>query len=117
MIDNELADRIPTCPHTTKADINIKLEASIFVIENLLGKHLDFTSGVRCADCNEAAGGSPTSEHLTGHACDIHIRDSQDRISVTRAVLQAGIKRIGIAKTFIHIGVDDEHPQNVLWTY
>jgi hypothetical protein len=33
------------------------------------------------------------------------------------ALLTAGFNRIGISNRFIHVDVDEELPQNVIWTY
>jgi len=57
------------------------------------------------------------SSHLTGHAADISVLDSNKRFKVINALLEAGFTRIGIADTFIHVDNDASKPQNVIWTY
>ncbi len=41
-------------------------------IRELLGKAVFINSGYRCSQLNKLVGGSPTSEHLKGMACDFH---------------------------------------------
>lgn len=35
------------------------------------------SSGYRCPQLNKAVGGSSTSQHMTGEACDIHLSDQK----------------------------------------
>lgn len=35
------------------------------------------SSGYRCPRLNKLVGGSPTSQHMTGEACDIHLSDQK----------------------------------------
>ena len=109
--------RIPICRHSVRSEISSRLIDMVVVIEFFLQRGLTFTSGVRCEVCNKSVGGSATSEHLTGHAVDVAIKNSRERIDVARAALQAGCNRIGIDKGFIHVGVDENHAKNVLWIY
>jgi len=62
-------------------------------------------------------GGVKRSEHITGEAVDILTSTSRDRILITSLALDAGIRRIGIARTFIHVGVNNNLDQDVLWVY
>ena len=47
---------------------------------------------------------SANSSHLKGCAADIICNDSGTRQKIVNGLIQAGFTRIGIAKTFIHIG-------------
>ena len=58
-----------------------------------------------------------TSPHLKGLAADISVKDSRQRFIVINSLLLAGFTRIGIADTFIHVDLDLEKTQNVIWTY
>lgn len=80
------------------------------------------TSGCRCKDCNESAGGKPTSDHLTTKdiACkgaDIACPDSTVRFVIISACLSVGFNRIGIGNGFIHVGMRPDNPQYVMWLY
>lgn len=80
------------------------------------------TSGFRCKEYNEDLirrnfKASRSSSHLKGLASDISVKDSKSRFIVINSLLLAGFTRIGIADTFIHVDLDLEKTQNVIWTY
>ena len=80
------------------------------------------TSGFRCKEYNEDLirrnfKASRNSSHLKGLAADISVKDSKSRFIVFNSLLLAGFTRIGIADTFIHVDLDLEKTQNVIWTY
>ena len=59
---------------------------------------------------------SKNSSHLKGLAADIACESGSERLKIVSALIQAGFKRIGIAKTFIHCDTDSDKP-NSIWTY
>jgi uncharacterized protein YcbK (DUF882 family) len=80
------------------------------------------TSGFRTQQYNEgllARGykASANSSHLKGLAADIACTDSSSRHKIITALMKAGLNRIGIADTFIHVDADTSKPSNVIWTY
>jgi zinc D-Ala-D-Ala carboxypeptidase len=75
------------------------------------------TSGYRCPKHNAKIGGQPNSAHTKGFAADIKCTNSKDRFTIVEAARQAGIKRIGIGENFIHLDIDPDKPQRVMWTY
>ena len=60
---------------------------------------------------------NPTSSHIKGLAVDISAKDSRDRFLILDALINVGFTRIGIAGTFIHVDIDLDKSQNVIWTY
>lgn len=75
----------------------------------------------RCPVHNKAVGGSDTSSHMSTKeveckATDITYNSSVQRLLIVEGLLKAGIRRIGIAKTFIHAD-DDEHKSPCIWLY
>ena len=75
------------------------------------------TSGVRCARHNRAVGGTMDSEHIDCDAADIAVGSSWERMVIVSALVVAGFKRIGVAKSFVHAGVSTSKPRPVLWVY
>jgi uncharacterized protein YcbK (DUF882 family) len=74
-------------------------------------------SGWRCKEHNEKVGGSNTSSHLKGLAVDISAANSHARHRIVEALLSVGFNRIGVAKTFVHVDMDEEKPEEVMWVY
>ena len=60
---------------------------------------------------------NPTSSHIKGLAVDIKVIDSRQRFLVLDSLIAVGFTRIGIADTFIHVDMDFDKSQNVIWTY
>ena len=81
------------------------------------GIPFSINSGYRSEEWNRTIGGRVGSSHLLGLAADISCNGSRDRALIIRALLEVGITRIGIAKTFIHCDVDKRKDQDVFWLY
>jgi zinc D-Ala-D-Ala carboxypeptidase len=75
------------------------------------------TSGYRSEKWNLKVGGRWGSSHKKGLAVDIHIVGSRERCLIIKSLLEVGITRIGISKTFIHCDVDKQKDQDVMWLY
>ena len=83
---------------------------------------LVIASGCRCPAHNKDEGGKDTSDHLTTkdikcEGADIRCHYSGDRLKIISAAIMAGFRRIGIAKSFIHLGMKKDNPQDVMWVY
>jgi zinc D-Ala-D-Ala carboxypeptidase len=74
-------------------------------------------SGCRCAKHNAKIGGIKTSSHLYGWAADIKTATSSERYEILAALLDAGFRRIGIGKNFLHVDDDEDKPADVAWVY
>lgn len=86
-------------------------------IRHNVGQPLILTSAYRCHTHNKNVGGTENSSHTKGLAVDISCSDSVLRSKIIKQALNFGITRIGIAKTFIHLDVDPNKAQNVIWLY
>lgn len=62
-------------------------------------------------------GRSGESAHVKGMAVDIHCIDSASRMKIVDGALAAGINRIGIGSTWVHLDVDLSKKNNVIWLY
>ena len=72
------------------------------------------TSGYRCPDHNQKIGSTSTN-HVNGRAADIACLSGEGRLIVVHALLQAGFRRLGIGKRFIHC--DTNGVINSIWLY
>ena len=105
------------CPCCGKIFLSPFLIPTLDKIRKDYGKPMVVTSGFRCPSHNQAVGGASASEHLIGAAADIECITSGDRFALVVACLKHGIRRIGIGKTFIHIGIALSSPQSKIWLY
>ena len=82
----------------------------------IAGIPFKITSGYRTSEHNKKVGGVQNSSHLNGLAADIAVVLGNERYIILNALIKAGFKRLGIAKTFIHCDTDNSKPNSV-WTY
>lgn len=82
----------------------------------IAGIPFKITSGYRTPEHNKKVGGVQNSSHLNGLAADIAIGSGNERYIILNALIKAGFKRLGIAKTFIHCDTDSSK-SNSVWTY
>ena len=89
-----------------------------------VGISLSINSGTRCPEHNKKVGGASKSEHVaeTTHsgkttAVDISCTDSNTRFKILKAAMNIGFPRIGLHKSFIHLGTSKAHPQEVVFFY
>ena len=60
---------------------------------------------------------NPSSSHIKGLAVDIKATDSKTRFKIVKALIEVGFTRIGITDKFIHVDLDLDKTQDVIWTY
>ena len=90
----------------------------LMVMDNIreeVGKPLTINSWYRCEKHDKELGGK--GAHTTGRAADIKCLTSGDRYDILRAAYGEGVKRIGVGKTFIHLDLVDDYPQEMAWVY
>jgi uncharacterized protein YcbK (DUF882 family) len=108
---------------SVESDISPKLIEKLNIIRTLYGKPMVVTSGARCEEYNASIGGKKKSAHLphfwTGQcrAVDIKVTSSYDRFKLLDLALKIGFKRIGLAKTFIHLDVAWDLDEPVIFNY
>ena len=83
------------------------------VARELAGVPFFINSGYRCPLHNKEVG-STSANHTSGKAVDISCENSFVRTKILTALILAGFRRIGIAKTFIHV---DSMDGEALWLY
>ena len=80
------------------------------------GKPIRVSSGYRTEEANLRANGVKNSSHLKGLAVDIKVINSRERYELL-FILMKYFHRIGVAKSFIHVDIDEDKPQGVIWVY
>lgn len=98
-------------------------EDFMFKLEQIR-EDLDFpfilTSAYRCSAYNERVSSTgPDGPHTTGRAVDI-AASGIGKYRIMNAAIKAGMTRVGIGKSFIHIDdltTDDGYPDKVIWSY
>jgi len=81
------------------------------------GQVMVIDSGYRCKKHNKKVGGVEGSSHRKGLGVDIRCTNSKDRFYLVVALLNAGFKRFGDGRNFIHCDLDESKDQNVMWNY
>lgn len=98
------------------ADMKLEFVNKLQDARYVAGRAFNITSGFRCPSHPESIK-RPTSSHTIGRAVDIATPDSRMRHLVVRALIRAGLSRIGIGSNFVHVDDDPEKPENVMWAY
>ena len=115
------------CPCSCGADkISSVLIEKLQKVRNIIGRPIIITSGVRCEKHNSSLkNSSMNSSHVPdacgiGKAVDIACPNSEYRYELIQ-VAQKYFNRIGISGGqyggFVHLDVDKEKVQEVMWVY
>ena len=97
--------------------VSNELISMLDVARKKYGKSMAINSGYRTIEHNAKVGGKPESSHLKGLAVDIKCTNSTDRFLLEGILREVGFTRIGIGNSFIHVDIDKDKAQKVLWTY
>ena len=83
-----------------------------------LNEPIKINSGYRTKEHNEKLKGAvENSAHTRGLAVDITCPDSSYRYVLVKAAIEIGFLRIGVGRDFLHLDMDEEKPQAVVWLY
>lgn len=96
-----------------------KLDKKLQNMCNVFNSAIDIdvvcTSGFRTPEENAKVGGVASSSHLKGLAIDLACTDSINRYKIVFTALASGFKRIGIGKTHVHLDIDPDKPQPIIF--
>jgi zinc D-Ala-D-Ala carboxypeptidase len=101
------------CRHCGKNEMDSEFLHKLDIARELAGVPFFINSGYRCPLHNKAVG-STSANHTSGKAADIACENSFVRTKILTALILAGFRRIGIAKSFIHV---DSMDGEALWLY
>lgn len=102
------------CKHCGQVHMDACFLAQIDNARDFAGVPFSVNSGYRCPDHNKAVG-STSRNHTSGKAADIAVNDGPTRLKIVMALIRAGFRRIGVAKTFIHADSMDDIES--MWFY
>ena len=79
-------------------------------------------SACRCISHNKKEGGKRNSDHLAtkskpSEGVDIQAINNYQRFKIIQEAIFRGIDRIGIGRTFIHLGIREGNPKERIWLY
>ena len=86
-------------------------------VREAAGIPLVLNCAYRSVAWDKAKGRDGKSAHTKGKAVDIRCNNTANRYKIVTAALGCGIRRIGIAKTYVHLDNDETKPQGVIWDY
>ena len=112
---NFFSDEELACPCCGELIFDARFRQDLNAARTYAQIPFNINSGYRCQKHNAEIGGSETSSHPKGCAADIEATNSRQRFRVIFGLLMAGLTRIGIRKTFIHVDDDREKDQEVCW--
>lgn len=98
-----------------KSDLNSKLLSMLDELRVKCGRPLVINSGCRCEEHNRKSNGSPTSSHVLGLAVDIKAETSKEKYDIVYNALILGFRRIGIYSKFIHLDIDNNKVNPVIF--
>lgn len=107
------------CKHTGKCEMQPKFMDALLAIRKEWGNPMKITSGYRhWSHPVEAAKGHRNGEHTKGLSVDVAISGGVEAAKIALIAIKHGITRIGVAKSFLHLGMGDATlPSPALWTY
>jgi zinc D-Ala-D-Ala carboxypeptidase len=107
------------CKHTGENGMQDEFMQVLQNIRTDFGKSMTITSGFRSVKHPiEARKTHSNGEHTQGMCADVLCRTAQDRYMLITIAIRHGITRIGVAKTFLHLGLGGKGlPNYVIWDY
>lgn len=107
------------CKHTGRNEMKHEFMQVLQAIRSEYNRPMTVTSGYRHPTHPvEARKLHSNGEHTQGTCADIACTSSAERFELIRLALKHGITRIGVAGTFLHLGIGGQGlPQRVIWDY
>ena len=110
-----------TSPDTGEEFMDIRLLQLLDNLREYIDNPIIITSGYRTPKHNIAVGGSPTSRHLMGLACDIACPNAGYMGKVIDFAIRwdsvCKVYGIGVGKGFIHLDIDKGRENLKVWGY
>lgn len=107
------------CKHTGENNMQHEFMEKLQAIRKEYNKPMRVTSGFRSVkNPIEAKKLHSNGEHTQGTCADVYCDNGSDRFKLIQLALKHGITRIGVAATFLHLGIGGKGlPNYVIWDY
>lgn len=110
----DLSKCMPSC---SLEQLDPKVTAILSQIVHYTDRDVFVSSGFRSIEHEKKQGRDGSSSHTKGLACDILVKDNEERAKFLYLLFGLGAVRIGIGKNFIHFDLDKDKPFPRCWTY
>jgi len=100
-------------------DVSQQVKNLLEEARKIAGIPFVINSGARCLEHNYKVKSRPTSSHIKGLAVDIQATTARDMSLIFDAITEVGFTRRGISfkDKFIHVDLDRDKPQKVIFGY
>lgn len=117
-LDSLLSLNLKYCtPKCDISELSSVLVERLILLQKYIGFQLTITSAYRSQSYERSKGRKGTSSHCRGLAVDVSAKDSYTRYNVVVGAALAGIPRIGVGETFVHLDIDETKPHPIIFTY
>ena len=104
-------------PKCSLQDMDQGFMKKLDMVRERAGIPLVLNSAFRSVQWEKSKKRSGSGDHPQGKGVDIRCNTSANRYKILRAALEVGFTRIGIGKTYIHLGAGECLPTPVIWHY
>lgn len=104
-------------PSCSMQDCDQSLLILMDAVREMVRRPLRFSCAYRSREWELRKGRSGSGAHTEGLAVDFRVSSGAERWQIVNAAMRLGVKRIGVAGTFVHLDLSKKLPQNVIWTY
>lgn len=103
------------CPCCQQVQVDPRLVDALESLRTLVGRKICINSGYRCPKHNARVGGSPRSQHLSGHAADIWVANMTGQHLYELAKELPEFRGLGVGSNYLH--VDTRTGPRARWRY
>ena len=86
-------------------------------MRKIINQPIIINSAYRSEEYERKKGRNGTSSHCKGNAVDIRCNSDSYKFLIVQTALSLGFGRIGIGANFVHLDLDSDKTQKVMWTY
>ena len=104
-------------PSCSLQDMDQEFMNKLDKMREIAGIPMVMNSAYRSPAWEKAHGRSGEGDHPQRCGGDIKCLSGVTRMKLVKAALSAGFRRIGIGKSYIHVGCGKNLPQDVIWHY